>query len=244
MLDKTIEIGSSLKTSSRSGVIQEGVLNLKLLEAIQAQARKNVSDREIQAQYRNALVEVINWHWSRNEWNAAEERLDQYLQFEPESFEARLLKASIYVKKGEYRQAETILLQLGVKNPDSADLNYLLGMTYYMQDKNETAYRYLKKSLAIGFRPDVDQLLKKIENENRTENEYKQSNSLHFVVRYEGTDSNRMLVSRHSQEPRTVLSGTRTITQLFAERDSGRGSLSRRGFSGCNQESGLGGGNE
>ena len=152
-----------------------------------------MSDREIQAQYRNALVEMINWHWGRNEWSAAEERLDQYLQFEPESFEARLLKASIYVKKGAYRQAETILLQLGVKNPDSADLNYLLGMTYYMQDKNEAAYRYLKKSLAFGFRPDVDQLLKKIENENRTENEYKQSNSLHFVVRYEGTDSNRML---------------------------------------------------
>ena len=193
VLDKTIEIGSSLETSSRSGVIQEGVLNLKLLEALQSQARKNVSEREIQAQYRNALVEVINWHWGRNEWSAAEERLDQYLQVEPESFEARLLKASIYVKKGAYRQAETILLQLGVKNPDSADLNYLLGMTYYMQDKNEAAYRYLKMSLAFGFRPDVDQLLKKIENENRTENEYKQSNSLHFVVRYEGTDSNRML---------------------------------------------------
>ena len=182
VLDKTIEIGSSLETSSRSGVIQEGVLNLKLLEALQSQARKNVGDHEIQAQYRNALVEVINWHWGRNEWSAAEERLDQYLQVEPESFEARLLKASIYVKKGAYRQAETILLQLGVKNPDSADLNYLLGMTYYMQDKNEAAYRYLKMSLAFGFRPDVDQLLKKIENENRTENEYKQSNSLHFSI--------------------------------------------------------------
>ena len=161
VLEKTIEIGPSLKTSSRSGVVQEGVLNLKLLEALQAQARKNVSDREIQAQYRNALVEVINWHWGRNEWNAAEQRLDQYLQLEPESFEAGLLKASIYVKKGAYKQSETILLQLGVKNPDSAELNYLLGMTYYMQDKNEAAYRYLKMSLAAGFRPDVDQLLKK-----------------------------------------------------------------------------------
>ena len=193
VLEKTIEIGPSLKTSTRSGVVLEGVLNLKLLEAMQAQSRKNVSDREIQAQYRNALVEVINWHWGRNEWSAAEERLDQYLQFEPESFEAGLLKASIYVKKGAYKQAETILLQLGVKNPNSAELSYLLGMTYYLQDKNEAAYRYLKMSLASGFRPDVDQLLKKIENENRTENEYKQSNSLHFIVRYEGTDSNRML---------------------------------------------------
>ena len=193
VLEKTIEIGPSLKASSRSGVVQEGVLNLKLLEAMQAQARKNLNDREIQAQYRNALVEVINWHWSRNEWGAAEERLDQYLQFEPESFEAGLLKASIYVKKGAYKQAETILLQLGVRNPDSAELNYLLGMTYYLQDKNEAASRYLKMALASEFRPDVDQLLKKIENENRTENEYKQSNSLHFVVRYEGTDSNRVL---------------------------------------------------
>jgi hypothetical protein len=193
VLDKTIEIGSSLKNSSRSGVIQDGILNLKLLEAFQSQARKNVNDRETQAQYRNALVETINWHWIRNEWNAAEERLDEYLQFEPESFDARLLKASVLVKKGEYRQAEAILLQLAVKNRDSADLNYLLGMTYYMQDKNDTAYRYLKNSLALRFRPDVDQLLRKIENENRAENEYKQSNSLHFVLRYEGTDSNRIL---------------------------------------------------
>lgn len=193
VLDKTIEIGSALKSSSHSGVIQDGVVNLKLLEAIQTRARKNGSDREIQAQYRNALIETINWHWSRNEWNIAEERLDQYLEFEPESFEARLLKASVSVKKGEYRQAETMLLQLGVKNQESADLNYLLGMTYYMQDKNETAYRYLKKSLTLRFRPDVDQLLRKIESENRAENEYRQSNSLHFVLRYEGTDSNRIL---------------------------------------------------
>lgn len=193
VLDKTIEISSSLKSSSRSGVIQDGILNLKLLEQIESKARKNVSDREIQTQYRNALIETINWHWSHNEWNAADERLDQFLQFEPESLEAHLLKASVDVKKGEYRQAETILLQLGLKNQDSADLNYLLGMTYYMQDKNETAYRYLQKSLALGFRNDVDQLLRKIESENRAENEYKQSNSLHFVLRYEGRDSNRIL---------------------------------------------------
>ena len=193
VLDKSIEIGSSLKSSSRSGVIQDGILNQKLLETIEMQARKNASDREIQSEYRNALIEVINWHWSRNEWNAAGERLDQYLQSEPESFEARLLKASVCVKKGEYKPAEAILLQIELRNQNSADLNYLLGMTYYMQDKNEIAYRYLKKSLSLRFRPDVDQLLRKIESENRAENEYKQSNSLHFVLRYEGTESNRIL---------------------------------------------------
>ena len=193
VLEKTIEIGSSLGSSTRSGVIQDGILNQKLLDTLELQARKNTRNREIQTRYRNALVEVINWHWNRNEWNAAEKRLDEYLQSEPGNFEASLLKASASVKKGEYKQAEAILLQIEVNHGNSADLNYLLGMTYYMQDKNEIAFRYLKKSLQLKYRPDVDQLLRKIEGENRAENEYRQSNSLHFMLRYEGTETNRLL---------------------------------------------------
>ncbi|MFN8007962.1 MAG: peptidase MA family metallohydrolase [Terriglobia bacterium] len=193
VLEKTLEIGSSLKSSTPSGVIQSGVFNEKALDELEKQARRNPIDREIQAQFRNALVEVINWHWSRNEWNAAEERLDQFLRLDPENFEARLLKASVALKKGEYRQAEALLLPMGIKNQNSADYSYLLGMTYYMQDKNALAQQYLKKSLVLKFRPDVDQLIRKIENENRAELDYKQSNSLHFAVRYEGTEMNQAM---------------------------------------------------
>jgi len=42
-------------------------------------------------------------------------------------------------------------------------------------------------------RPEVESLLKKIQQENLAENDFKQANSLHFVVRYEGSESNRAL---------------------------------------------------
>jgi hypothetical protein len=66
-------------------------------------------------------------------------------------------------------------------------------MVYYHQDKNELASRTLRQSLQLRYRPEVEQLLKKVEQENRAENDYRQANTLHFVLRYEGSAANQAL---------------------------------------------------
>src|SRR5262249_47162061 len=76
---------------------------------------------------------------------------------------------------------------------NSSQLHYLLGMVYYYQDRNALAVRELQRSLDHRYRPEVESLLKKIQQENLAENEFKQANSLHFVIRYEGTETNKSL---------------------------------------------------
>jgi Peptidase MA superfamily len=101
--------------------------------------------------------------------------------------------AGLHLKQGQYRQAENVLLRAQIKHHESPDLIYLLGMSYYLQDKNEAAARLLQQSLDLRYRPEVEQLVQKIHQENSTENNYRQANSLHFVVRYEGSASNHAL---------------------------------------------------
>jgi hypothetical protein len=55
------------------------------------------------------------------------------------------------------------------------------------------AVRELQQSLDQRYRLEVESLLKKIQQENLAENDFKQANSLHFVVRYEGSEINRAL---------------------------------------------------
>jgi hypothetical protein len=83
-------------------------------------------------------------------------------------------------------------------------------MAYYLQDKNDEAVRELRRSLQLRQQPEVERLVKKIEQENRTEDQYKQANSLHFVIRYEGSTANRAL-------GRSMLT---SLEQSFAELES------------------------
>src|SRR5262249_16011574 len=90
-------------------------------------------------------------------------------------------------------QAENILTQAEVKHNQSAELYSLLGMAYYLQDRNDRARQALRRSLDLAFSPEVDQLLKKIDSENSAESNFKQTSSFHFVLRSEGTETNQAL---------------------------------------------------
>lgn len=189
VLDEMLEIGDR----SPSEVIQKGAINQALLRAIGNDARAFPADIQKKIRYQKALSDAIQWHIRRNELVSAQSLMEPYLRMDPENVEAQLTLGWLHLKQGQYQQAENILLKARIKNNRSSDLLYLLGTAYYLQDKNELASRALRQSLELRYRPEVDQFLKKIEQENLAESEFRQANSLHFVVRYEGTATNHVL---------------------------------------------------
>jgi tetratricopeptide (TPR) repeat protein len=192
VIDETLDLGQHSNDLS-SGILANGKIDHERLSTLEKEARSQSQDPQKRIRYLNALRDLVLWHIKQNDLNSAMSFMEPYLHLDPYNLQANLTLSWLHLKRGEHPQAENVLLQAKVKNDRSPDLYYLLGMAYYHQDKNELALRTLRQSLQLRYRPEVEQLLKKVEQENRAENDYRQANTLHFVLRYEGSAANQAL---------------------------------------------------
>jgi tetratricopeptide (TPR) repeat protein len=186
ILEEALDLTEGLG-KDETGIIHDGQIDDSKLRRLESEAQADRQDPIKKNAYLNALQEAVQWNVKRGNFISARTYLEPYLRFDPEDLQANLTLAWVNLKQGQYQQAENTLLRAKIKNDGSPDLHYLLGISYYLQDKNELASRTLRHSLALRYRPEVEDLLEKIEQENRAENQYKQANSLHFIVRYEGS---------------------------------------------------------
>ncbi len=192
VLDEALSLGDASGVNDPE-VIRDGQLDQARFTGIETEFRQHPSNTERRLRYQKALRDVIQWQIKRNDLGSALTSIDSYLRLDPDSLQANLTLSWLLIKRGQYSQAENVLLKSRVQNDHSAELHYLLGSVYYHQDRNGLAVRELQQSLDQRYRPEVESLLKKIQQENLAENDFKQANSLHFVVRYEGSESNRAL---------------------------------------------------
>ena len=176
-----------------SEVIRDGQLDQTRLTLIENEFRLQPRSVERRLAYQKALQDIVHWQIKRNDLGSALSSIDSYLRLDPDNLQANLTLSWLLIKRGQYPQAENVLLKSRIQNNHSPELHYLLGTVYYHQDKNALAVRELQQSLDQRYRPEVESLLKKIQQENLAENDFKQANSLHFVVRYEGSESNQAL---------------------------------------------------
>lgn len=189
VLDEALSFGDATDPE----VIRDGQLDQTRLTGIENEFRLQPANTERKLRYQKALRDAIQWQIKRNDLGSAHSSIDSYLRLDPDNLQANLTLSWLLIKRGQYPQAENVLLKSLVQNNRSAELHYLLGSVYYHQDRNALAVRELQQSLDQRYRPEVESLLKKIQQENLAENDFKQANSLHFVVRYEGSESNRAL---------------------------------------------------
>ena len=192
VLDEALTLGDTAEVNDPE-VIHDGQLDQARFTEIEKEFRQQPANTERKLRYQKALRDVIQWQIKRNDLGSALSSIDSYLRLDPDNLQANLTLSWLLIKRGQYPQAENVLLKSRVQNDHSAELHYLLGSVYYHQDRNALAVRELQQSLDQRYRPEVESLLKKIQQENLAENDFKQANSLHFVVRYEGSESNRAL---------------------------------------------------
>ena len=192
VLDEALSLGDASGVNDPE-VIRDGQLDQTRLTGIENEFRLQPANAERKLRYQKALRDVVQWQIKRNDLGSALSSIDSYLRLDPDNLPANLTLGWLLIKRGQYPQAENVLLKSLVQNNQSAELHYLLGSVYYHQDRNALAVRELQQSLDQRYRPEVESLLKKIQQENLAENDFKQANSLHFIVRYEGNESNRAL---------------------------------------------------
>ncbi len=207
VLDETLETANA----NDSEVVRDEQVDKAKLREIERECRTSPVGSPARKRYLSALKDAIQCYVRNREFGAASALMEPCLQLDPDDLQTNLIFGWLQLKQGNFQQAQDILMKAQIHNSGSADLQYLLGLAFYLQDKNELAVRALRQSLQLGFRAEVEQLLKKIEQENQAESTFQQANSLHFVVRYEGSPVN------HSLSQGILASLERSFAELESE---------------------------
>lgn len=101
--------------------------------------------------------------------------------------------ASILLRLGRVSEAVPYAEQAAHADSHSSVAFWILGYAYYKNDRDQEAIATLKKSLELHSDDKVRQLLERIERESRTEADFREQESDHFTLRYEGSQANGAL---------------------------------------------------
>ncbi len=164
-----------------SRVIRNGAIDNAAIKAIEEEGDS------LRAAAANSIA--ANFEEKRLNYSAAARYLQAAIVFLPDHGVLLENYASVLLKLGQPAEALLRAQQAARVSPQSADAFLLLGYAYYRNDHNREAIVALKKSLEL--RPDdkTRELLERVERESRTEADFRQQESSHFTLRYEGSQT-------------------------------------------------------
>jgi tetratricopeptide (TPR) repeat protein len=173
------EMASSGDLVSR--VIHGGTIDIAAIKIIEDEGDS------LRAAAANSIA--ANFEEKRLNYSAAARYLQSAIGFLPDHGVLLENYASILLKLGQPAEALLRAQQAARVSPQSADAFLLLGYAYYKNDHNPEAIAALKKSLQL--RPDdkTRDLLERVERESKTEADFRQQESSHFTLRYEGSQT-------------------------------------------------------
>jgi tetratricopeptide (TPR) repeat protein len=116
--------------------------------------------------------------------------IDHYregLSFTPEDLGLLLNLSVLYLHQSQFAQALDPLEQARRIAPDSADVAKLTGWAYYGANKMDQAVAEWKRAESLRRDPDVERALAKAERDKKEEENYREGETSHFVLKYSGS---------------------------------------------------------
>jgi tetratricopeptide (TPR) repeat protein len=162
-------------------VIRNGSVDTSAIKAIE-----NEGDA-LQSAAANSIA--ANFEEKRRNYSAAAHYLQAALVFLPDHGVLLENYAAILLQLGRPEEALLRAQQATRASPQSADAFLVLGYAYYKNDHDREAIAALKKSLDLRPNDRARELLERIERESRTEADFRQQESSHFTLRYEGSQT-------------------------------------------------------
>jgi tetratricopeptide (TPR) repeat protein len=111
------------------------------------------------------------------------------LKFAPDDLALTLGLSYLLVKQTHYNGAIELLLPASIEYPKSADIPMLLGSAYYSSENLGRAIEEWKKALALQESQPLREALAKAEKEKDAASSYEEIQSIHFLLRYDGTEA-------------------------------------------------------
>jgi len=152
-------------------------------------ALRAIENEGVAAQSAVANSIAANFEVHRNNLAGAAHYLENALRYQPSHPVLLESYASILLQLGRAHEALSYAEQATRASAQSAEAYAVLGYAYYRNDHNREALAAWRKSLQL--RPDaqVRQLMERVERESRTEADFRQQESSHFTLRYEGSQT-------------------------------------------------------
>lgn len=153
---------------------------------IDASALKNIENEGNAEKSAAANFIAADFEEKRNNLPAAARYLQVGLVFSPDQGVLLEHYAADLLELGRKAEALPYAEHATRANPKSAEAFAWLGYIYYQNDRARDAILAWKKSLELQPDEKVQRLLERAERESRTEADFRQQESSHFVLHYEG----------------------------------------------------------
>jgi peptidase MA superfamily protein len=131
---------------------------------------------------------------TRGDLKAATSHYRRGLIYAPENMGLLLNVSYLLLRQSEYAAALDCLERARRVDPQSPDVGKFMGWAYSGQNKLDLAIEEWKKSLALRADPEVEKALAKAQRDQQEEAGYREGQSAHFQVRYNGAAAPPSLV--------------------------------------------------
>jgi tetratricopeptide (TPR) repeat protein len=127
--------------------------------------------------------------YSKNNLDATLGHMRSVLALQPQNFNALLAAGIVHIQKNEFTQSLDFLERARRTRPDSAEVATAFGWAHYRLNKIDLAVKEWKRSLELRYDPAVERALEKAQRDKEEEASYKENESRHFQLRYNGAQS-------------------------------------------------------
>jgi hypothetical protein len=109
------------------------------------------------------------------------------LTYAPDDATVLMNVAYLHLRRSEFKQSLDYLEHARRTSPNNADIAKLAGWAYYGMNKLKQAVAEWKRALALRPDAEVQTALEKAQRDQQEEESYKENESSHFTLRYNGT---------------------------------------------------------
>ena len=165
-------------------------------ETLQA-LRQNLSANPSDAEARSELVGVLNsraWHQvTRGDLVGARSNLEEALKLDRRNSILVSNLAVVHLRTSNYGKAEDLLRAHLNVDRSNQEIHYLLGESYYGQEKIAQAIDVWNAGLLLGPHPEMSRSRDKAEKEQFIHDQLGELRSTHFILRYDRKVSDQQL---------------------------------------------------
>ncbi len=167
------------------GAVRDGSIASDFLARLESEASANPTPTAV-ARVVAAESAAAQFEISVGDFDQAAEHYNIGLRFAPGHVGLLLETAYLHLRRSEYSAALDLLERARHLDPNSAEVAKLSGWAYYGLNRVEDAVSEWKRSQALKPDEEVQHALEKAERDAREEASYREGESLHFRLRYNG----------------------------------------------------------
>ena len=165
--------------------VHDGSVDREYIARLESEARSGTPRASLNAAVGHHAAAMFEFSRGDAEHALSDERTA--LSYAPEEPALLMNAAYIHLERSEYKQALDYLERAQRYAPDNPDVAKLTGWSYYGLNKLDEAIAEWKRALTLRPEKEVRDALERAERDKREEESYKEKESSHFKLRYNGT---------------------------------------------------------